>query len=91
MMERKKVKTDTIKTDDVKKRDEIVEEKKTIITSVSNDSKVKWDKIKGINNKIIRFKVGDVTRKEELSKKKYRQLYVGVDGNDLYFYYEIIE
>lgn len=91
MMERKKVKTDTIKTDDVKKRDEIVEEKKTIITSVSNDSKVKWDKIKGINNKIIRFKVGDVTRKEELSKKKHRQLYVGVDGNDLYFYYEIIE
>jgi len=91
MMERKKVKTDTIKTDDVKKRDEIVEEKKTIITSVSNDSKVKWDKIKGISNKIIRFKVGDVTRKEELSKKKHRQLYVGVDGNDLYFYYEIIE
>ena len=90
-MERKKVKTDTIKTDDVKKRDEIVEEKKTIITSVSNDSKVKWDKIKGINNKIIRFKVGDVTRKEELSKKKHRQLYVGADGNDLYFYYEIIE
>jgi hypothetical protein len=89
-MERKKVKTETIKNDDFKKR-EVVEEKKIIIKSVSNDSKVKWDKIKGINNKIIRFKVGDVTRKEELSKKKHRQLYVGADGNDLYFYYEIIE
>lgn len=91
MMERKKVKTDTIKTDGVKKRDNTVDEKKTIISSVSNDTKVKWDKIKGVNNKIIRFKVGDVSRKEELSKKKHRQLYVGVDGNDLYLYYEIFE
>lgn len=90
-MERKKVKTDTIKSDEIKKRDNIVDEKKTIISSVSNDTKIKWDKIKGVNNKIIRFKVGDVSRKEELSKKKYRQLYVGIDGNDLYFYYEIIE
>jgi hypothetical protein len=90
-MERKKVKTDTIKSDEIKKRDNIVDEKKTIISSVSNDTKIKWDKIKGVNNKIIRFKVGDVSRKEELSKKKHRQLYIGVDGNDLYFYYEIIE
>jgi hypothetical protein len=89
-MERKKVKTETIKNDDFKKR-EVVEEKKTIIKSVSNDSKVKWEKVKGVSGKIIRYKVGDVTRKEELSKKKYRQLYVGVDGNDIYFYYEIIE
>lgn len=89
-MERKKVKTETIKNDDFKKR-EVVEEKKTIIKSVSNDSKVKWEKIKGVSGKINRFKVGDVNRKEELSKKKYRQLYVGVDGNDIYFYYEIIE
>lgn len=89
-MERKKVKTETIKNDDFKKR-EVVEEKKTIIKSVSNDSKVKWEKIKGVSGKIIRYKVGDLTRKEELSKKKYRQLYVGVDGNDIYFYYEIIE
>lgn len=89
-MERKKVKTETIKNDDFKKR-EVVEEKKTVIKSVSSDSKVKWEKIKGVSGKIIRFKVGDVTRKEELSKKKYRQLYVGVDGNDIYFYYEIIE
>jgi len=84
------VKTETIKNDDFKKR-EVVEEKKTIIKSVSNDSKVKWEKVKGVSGKIIRYKVGDVTRKEELSKKKYRQLYVGVDGNDIYFYYEIIE
>lgn len=90
-MERKKVKTNKIKTDEVKKRDNVIEEKKTIITSVSNSNKIKWDKIKGINNKIIRFKVGDVSRKEELSKKKHRQLYVGIDGNDLYVYYEIIE
>ena len=91
MMERKKVKTDTVKTDTIKKRENIVEEKKSIITSVSNDTRTKWDKIKGVSNKIIRFKEGDLSRKEELSKKKYRQLYVAVDGNDLYFYYEIID
>jgi len=91
MMERKKVKTDTVKTDTIKKRENIVEERKSIITSVSNDTRIKWDKIKGVSNKIIRFKEGDLSRKEELSKKKYRQLYVGVDGNDLYFYYEIID
>jgi len=91
MMERKKVKTDTVKTDTIKKRENIVEERKSIITSVSNDTRIKWDKIKGVSNKIIRFKEGDLSRKEELSKKKYRQLCVGIDGNDLYFYYEIID
>ena len=29
--------------------------------------------------------------KEFLLQKKYRQLYVGIDGNDLYFYYEILD
>ena len=89
-MERKKVGIETIKNGDIKKR-EVAEEKKTIIKSVSNDSKVKWEKLKGVSGKIIRYKVGDVSRKEELSKKKHRQLYVGIDGNDIYFYYEIIE
>jgi hypothetical protein len=44
-----------------------------------------------VNGKIVRFKEGDgEERTEFLNKKNYRQLYVGVDGNDLYFYYEII-
>ena len=37
-----------------------------------------------------KFKYYDKEKKEILSQKKYRQLYVGVDGNDLYLYYEIL-
>jgi hypothetical protein len=89
-MRRKKVISETIEEPTPKKRSEVVE-KKSSITYVSNDTKIKWEKIKGVNGKIVRFKMGVVEkRKETLDKKKYRQLFVGVDGNDLYFYYEII-
>jgi len=90
-MRRKKVKTETIQKTTPKKREE-VKEKKSPITYIPNDTKIKWDKVKGINGKIVRVKMGDVEkRKELLDKKNYRQLSVGVDGNDLYFYYEIID
>jgi len=90
-MRRKKVKSDTIQKTTPKKREE-VKEKKSPITYIPNDTKIKWDKVKGINGKIVRVKMGDVEkRKELLDKKNYRQLSVGVDGNDLYFYYEIID
>jgi len=91
IMRRKKVKSETIQKTTPKKREE-VKEKKSPITYIPNDTKIKWDKVKGVNGKIVRFKMGDVEkRKELLDKKNYRQLSVGVDGNDLYFYYEIIE
>ena len=90
-MRRKKVKSETIQKTTPKKREE-VKEKKSPITYIPNDTKIKWDKVKDINGKIVRFKIGDVEkRKELLDKKNYRQLFVGVDGNDLYFYYEIID
>jgi hypothetical protein len=89
-MRRKKVKSETIQKTTPKKREE-VKEKKSPITYISNGTKIKWDKVKGVNGKIVRVKMGDVEkRKELLDKKNYRQLSVGVDGNDLYFYYEII-
>jgi len=91
IMRRKKVKSEIIQKTTPKKREE-VKEKKSPITYIPNDTKIKWDKVKGINGKIVRFKIGDVEkRKELLDKKNYRQLFVGVDGNDLYFYYEIID
>ena len=90
-MRRKKVKSETIQKTTPKKREE-VKEKKSPITYIPNDTKIKWDKVKGVNGKIVRIKMGDIEkRKELLDKKNYRQLSVGVDGNDLYFYYEIIE
>lgn len=90
-MRRKKVKSEIIQKTTPKKRED-VKEKKSPITYIPNDTKIKWDKVKGINGKIVRVKMGDVEkRKELLDKKNYHQLYVGVDGNDLYFYYEVID
>jgi hypothetical protein len=89
-MSRKKVKSESLEKNTPKKREE-GEEKKSPITYYPNDTKIRWDKVKGVNGKIVRFKVGDSEiTKERLDKKKHTQLYVGVDGNDLYFYYEII-
>lgn len=90
-MGRKKVENQTIKESEPKKRSES-EIKKSPITTLSNNHKIRWDKVKGVKGNIIRFKVGEgEERKEFLSKKNYRQLSVGIDGNDLYFYYEIME
>jgi hypothetical protein len=89
-MRRKKVKTETIKETTPKKRSGS-DDKKSPITSLPNNYKVRWDKIKGTNGTIVRFKEGESEKRMEfLNKKNYRQIYVGIDGNDLYFYYEII-
>lgn len=90
-MRRKKVLSQTIKETTPKKRSE-VKEKKSPFKILPNNYKSRWDKIKGVKGKIVRFKVSDSEeRKEFLNKKNYRQLYVGVDGDDLYFYYEILD
>jgi hypothetical protein len=89
-MRRKKVKTETIKETTPKKRSDS-NEKKSPITSLPNNYKVRWDKIKGVEGKIVRYRDDESDkRKEELHKKNYRQLYVGIDGNHLYFYYELL-
>jgi|TARA_R110000751_G_scaffold151053_1_gene256021 hypothetical protein len=85
-MGRKKVKTKSINPPSPKERE--VESKK-IITFIPNDSKTKWGKIKGVDGDIVRFKTGDSERQEFLKNKDYTQLYVGVDGNDLYIYYSV--
>jgi hypothetical protein len=87
---RKKVDSNLPKDSSPTKRDEVKETKGPISKS-SSDTNYRWDKVKGVNGKIVRFKTDDKERKEFLSQKKYRQLYVGIDGNDLYFYYEILD
>jgi hypothetical protein len=90
-MRRKKVTTVSSVKETPKKREE-VSEKSGPISYGSNDTKVKWDKIKGVGGKIVRYKQSEeLKRREELSKKRYRLLYVGIDGNDLYFYYEVFD
>lgn len=89
-MRRKKVKTETIKETTPKKRSDS-NEKKSPITPLPNNYKARWDKIKGVKGKIVRYRDDESDkRKEELHKKNYRQLYVGIDGNHLYFYYELL-
>ena len=85
-MKRKKVKSDKITSSQPKEREK---EPKKVITFIPNDSKTKWSKIKGVDGEIVRFKTGDPERQEYLKNKTYDQLYVGVDGNDLYIYYSI--
>lgn len=89
-MRRKKVKTETIKETTPKKRSDS-NKKKSPITTLPNNYKIRWDKIKGVEGKIVRYRDDESDkRKEELHKKNYRQLYVGIDGNHLYFYYELL-
>jgi hypothetical protein len=88
-MGRKKVKKDKMVPPVVKERVKDDVETKKIITYVSNNTKNRWDKIKGVEGDVVRFKINDNKRQEFLKNKSYMLLYVGVDNSDLYFYYEI--
>jgi hypothetical protein len=88
-MGRKKVKRDKMVPPVVKERVKDDVETKKIITYVSNNTKNRWDKIKGVEGDVVRFKINDNKRQEFLKNKSYLLLYVGVDNSDLYFYYEI--
>jgi hypothetical protein len=85
-MVRKKVKSDKISSPQSKER---VKESKKVITFIPNGTKIKWDKIKGMEGNIVRFKMDDPERQEYLKNKTYEHLYVGIDGDDLYTYYNI--
>jgi lipid II:glycine glycyltransferase (peptidoglycan interpeptide bridge formation enzyme) len=95
-MSRKKVKTQVIKESVPKKRPtkQPEEKKKQIIKSADNKP-TRWDKVKGVNGKIIRIKQGDQENHVEIGKLvgkgKARHMYVGVDGDYLYHYYEIFK
>ncbi len=85
-MRRKKVKPKKIISTKPKERKEEI---KKVITFIPNDSKTKWNKIKGVEGDIVRFKTGDDSRQDFLKNKTYTLLYTGVYNDDLYFYYEI--
>ncbi len=55
-MRRKKVKSQTVKETAPKKRDEVIE-KKGPITTLPKNYKFKWDKVKGVDGKIVRRKI----------------------------------
>lgn len=83
-MERKKVESNITLNKTPKKREDYIIKDNTPLSN--------WKKVKGVTGKIVRYKQSeDKKRIEELSKKKYRQMYVGIDNGNLYFYYEIFE
>jgi len=88
-MSRKKVKKEKMTPPTTKERVKDDVETKKIITYVPNNTKNRWDKIKGVEGDVVRFKINDNKRQEFLKNKSHMLLYVGVDNSDLYFYYEI--
>ena len=88
-MARKKVKKDKIPPPTTKERvNEDVATNK-ILTYLSNNTKNRWNKIKGVEGEVVRFKINDTKRQEFLKDKRCELLYVGVDNDILYYYYNI--
>jgi len=88
-MARKKVKKDKIPPPTTKERVKESVETKKIITYLSNNIKNRWNKIKGVEGEVVRFKINDTKRQEFLKDKRCELLYVGVDNDILYYYYNI--
>jgi hypothetical protein len=88
-MARKKVKKDKIPPPTTKERVKEDVETKKIITYLSNNIKNRWNKIKGVEGEVVRFKINDTKRQEFLKDKRCELLYVGVDNDILYYYYNI--
>ena len=88
-MAREKVKKDKIPPPTTKERVKEDVETKKIITYLSNNTKNRWNKIKGVEGEVVRFKINDTKRQEFLKDKRCELLYVGVDNDILYYYYNI--
>ena len=84
---RKKVETDEVTKTTPKKR-----VKKT---TTKKEPTIRWDKIEGVKGKIVRHTMEDGVKSKEMSelvaKNKANRLYCAVDGDDFYFYYELLK
>tara|TARA_B110000211_G_C14057559_1_gene544051 strand:+ start:708 stop:980 length:273 start_codon:yes stop_codon:yes gene_type:complete len=90
-MTRKKVTTEVVNTSTQKKRPTPPK----VVVKPEKETPTRWDKIIGVNGKIVRHKMDDQEKAIEMgqliSKGKSRRLYSGVDGNFTYLYFEITE
>ncbi len=84
---RKKVETDKVTKKTPKKR-----VKKT---TTKKETTIRWDKIEGVKGKIVRHTMEDTTKSKEMSilvaNSKAKKLYCAADGDDFYFYYELLK
>jgi hypothetical protein len=89
-MTRKKVETEKISDTTPKKRVRKTTTKKT----TKKEPNVRWDKIEGVSGKIVRHSLDEKDKSKEIaelvSKKKAKRLYYAIDGDQFYFYYELL-
>ena len=89
-MTRKKVETEKIDETTPKKRVRKTTTKKT----TKKEPNVRWDKIQGVTGKVVRHSLDDNEKSIEMSalisKKKAKRLYCAADGEQFYFYFELL-
>lgn len=83
---RKKVETDKVTKTIPKKR---------VRKTTKKETTIRWDKIEGVKGKIVRHTMEDTTKSKEMSElvanNKAKRLYCAADGDDFYFYYELLK
>ena len=83
---RKKVETDKVTKTIPKKR---------VRKTTKKETTIRWDKIEGVKGKIVRHTMEDTTKSKEMSilvaNNKAKKLYCAADGDDFYFYYELLK
>lgn len=69
--------------------------KKRVRKTTKKEPNVRWDKIEGVKGKIVRHTMEDEVKSKEMSelvaKNKANRLYCAADGDDFYFYYELLK
>jgi len=83
---RKKVETDKVTKTIPKKR---------VRKTTKKETTIRWDKIEGVKGKIVRHTMEDGVKSKEMSElvanNKAKRLYCAADGDDFYFYYELLK
>lgn len=83
---RKKVETDKVTKTIPKKR---------VRKTTKKETTIRWDKIEGVKGKIVRHTMEDSVTSKEMSElvanNKAKRLYCAADGDDFYFYYELLK
>lgn len=69
--------------------------KKRVRKTTKKETTIRWDKIEGVKGKIVRHTMEDGVKSKEMSElvanNKAKRLYCAADGDDFYFYYELLK
>jgi len=69
--------------------------KKRVRKTTKKETTIRWDKIEGVKGKIVRHTMEDSVTSKEMSElvanNKAKRLYCAADGDDFYFYYELLK